>query len=304
MNNTTPTESARPVALVTGAAGRIGPAICRELQARGWRVAAAGRTKQSFAALGHFPADAVLEGDLRKVEDCQRLVAAAEESLGPLSLLVNNATGNDVAPASFAEASPDYCLKILQVDLLAAVYLAQAALPSLRAGKGQIINISSVGVRHFLKGNFIYSAAKSALETLTEAMAFELQDDGVRANAVRVGAVPSPAFVRSAVAGLEPGLARRIEVDVMDEYALELRRDGMPYGTAEDVAGVVAFLASTAARFINGSVIAADGAFSANMAVRTGERLCELTRKSGDSIAGLWSRAPHEALAAWKKKNL
>jgi NAD(P)-dependent dehydrogenase (short-subunit alcohol dehydrogenase family) len=303
MHETSKTEAAGPAALVTGAAGRIGPAICRELQSRGWRVAAAGRTKQSFEAHPHFPAAVLLEGDLRKVADCRHLVAAAEEALGPLSLLVNNATGNNVSPASLAEASPDFCLKVLQVDLLAAVYLAQAALPSLRANKGGIINISSVSVRHFLKGNFIYSAAKAALETLTESLAFELQDDGVRVNAVRVGAVPNPAFVRSAVAGLEPELARRIEVDVMEEYLVELGRRGVHYGSPDDVAGAVAFLASPAARFINGSVIPTDGGFFASMAKRAAERLAELGPAADSTIYELWSRQPREALAAWMEKN-
>jgi NAD(P)-dependent dehydrogenase (short-subunit alcohol dehydrogenase family) len=220
-----------------------------------------------------------------------------------LSLLVNNATGNDAVLASFTEATPDYCLKVLQVDVLAGVYLSQAALPSLVANRGQIINISSVGVRHFLKGNFIYSAAKAALETLTESLAFELQGDGVRVNAVRVGAVPDPAFVRSAVAGLNPALARRIEADVMEEHLVELRRRGLPFGTPDDVAAAVAFLASPAARFINGSVIPTDGGFSAALAQRATERLAELAHAADRSVHELWSRQPREALAAWMAKH-
>jgi len=296
------------LALVTGAAGIIGPAICRELKNSGWTVAAAGRSLESFERHRQLhnephPADACFAADLADAAACARLVREVEEQMGPLTLLVNNATGNTRPPASFAEATPEYCHQVLAVDVLAAVYLAQAALPSLKANRGQIINVSSVRARNFVRGGSLYAAAKSALETLTEAMAFELQEDGIRVNDVRVGAIPGDAFLRPALEKLEPALAAQIHSEVMAEHFEESKKSGLPLGQPQDIAEIIAFLASPAARFINGAVIPADGAFGAANAQLAAEGIKARQQHSEPSSHDSWYKEPAKALAAWRKRH-
>ena len=300
--------STRSLALVTGAAGIIGPSICRELKNHGWTVAAAGRSLESFERHRQFhnephPADAFFAADLSDAAACARMVREVEEQTGPVALLVNNATGNTNPPASFEEATPDYCLQVMQVDVLAAVYLSQAALPSLRSNHGQIINVSSVRARHFYRGSFIYAAAKAALETLTEAMAFELQDEGVRVNDVRVGAIPGDAFLRPALEKLEPALAARIHAEVMAAHHTESQKSGLPCGTPQDIAKVIAFLASPAARFINGAIIPVDGAFGAANAGLAVEGIKARPKHADVTVHDLWYKEPERALAEWMNKH-
>lgn len=292
------------IALVTGAAGIIGPAICRQLKSDGWKVAAAGRTLQSFDRHRQFhhephPGDQFFAADLADPAACTRLVREVEERLGPVSLLVNNATGNTNPPASFAEATPAYCLQVMQVDVLAAVYLAQAAMSSLKACHGQIINVSSVRARQFQPAAFIYAAAKAAVETLTEALAFELQGEGIRVNGIRVGAVPGDAFLRPALEKLDPALAAAIHAEVIAAHRAQVGENGMPVGSPEDIAEVIAFLASPAARFINGAIVPIDGGFGAASAHRALEGFKARQDQADGSVHDAWHSEPERALAAW-----
>jgi len=241
--------SSKRIALVTGAAGTIGPFICERLKADGWRVAAAGRTLESFQRYDNLnsrphPSDVQLAGDLCSAKACHQLVQDAEKALGPISLLVNNATGNVNAPSNLDDMTPEYCSQVFRVDAEAGIYLAQAALPSLRVSKGQIINVSSVWRRSFRPGGFVYAAAKAAVEALTEGLAFELVDDGIRVNAIRVGAVPGDSFLRPALKDLEPNIAARVEADISRQHREEMQRAGIPCAAPQEIAAIIAFLAS------------------------------------------------------------
>lgn len=218
------------MALVTGAAGTFGPYICAALQSDGWKVAAAGRTARSiqgpFWSGKPYPADLLLGAELDDSGQCETLVREAESRLGPLSLLVNNATANNAAvqPAGLGDVSPDYCRRVFDVDVLATIHLARAALPSLVANRGQIINVGSVMVRNFGPGTFVYSAAKAALEALTGALAYELLPQGVRVNCVRLGWVPGDKFLRPVLDGLAARTAARLRDDVMRQHIGEIRQ--------------------------------------------------------------------------------
>lgn len=297
--------TSKRIALVTGAAGTIGPAICECLKADGWQVIAAGRTLESFQRYQNLngrphPSDARVAGDLTSAEACQRLVQEAEAALGPVRLLVNNATGNVNPPASLDEMTAAYCSQVFRVDAEAPIHLAKAALPSLRATKGQIVNVSSVRRHSFDVGSFVYSAAKGAVEALTEALAFELFDDGIRVNAIRVGAVPGDSFLRPALQNLDPETAARVRADISRQHREELQGSGMPCAAPEEIGKLITFLASDAARFVNGAILDADGGFSAQMQRKLHNPEAKPVRHT---IHDHWEDKPEQALKEWLETN-
>lgn len=298
-------STSRPIALVTGAAGIIGPSICECLKADGWLVAAAGRTLESFHRYQNLngrphPSDAQVAGDLTSAQACRQLVRDAENNLGPLSLIVNNATGNVNPPPSLETLSSEYCSQVFRVDAEAPIHLTKAALPSLRSTKGQVINVSSVRRHCFLPGGVAYSAAKAAVEALTEALAFELFDDGIRVNAIRVGAIPGDSFLRAALKDVDLKTAARIKKDITRKHHQELEKSGMPCATPEEIGKIITFLASDTARFINGGILDADGGFP-----------LQLQRKANNPSANWdeqkthdhWKYEPEQALKEWLEAN-
>ncbi len=255
------------VALVTGAAGIIGPSICSALKATGWRVAASERTSvefERFAALHHgsLPVDLQLAADLRDPEACQKMVTDVVGELGGLDLIVNNATANN-RPHPLETLTPEFCHSLVDVDLLAPLWLAQAAESSLAARHGAIVNISSVRVERPEPGSMFYTAVKAGLEKLTETLALSFRAKNIRVNAIRVGAILGDAFLRNDLGKLPPELATRVREHALDQYRREWRekRPDLPSGVPQDIADTVCFLASEAARFINGTTITVDGGF-------------------------------------------
>lgn len=297
----------RKIALVTGAAGIVGPSICESLKNSGWEVAAAGHTKESFERYKNLngqphPADIYLAADLTSADACHQLVKEAEDTLGPLSLLVHNATGNKRPPASLAEMTKEYCSAVFRVDAEAAIHLAQAALPSLKKTKGQIINMSSTRRYSLTSGCFVYTAAKAAVEGLTEALAFELLDDGIRVNAIRLGSVPGDAFLRPVLEKLDPVIAARLRADITRKHREEMQSSGMLCASPQEIGTIIAFLVSDAGRFINGTILDVDGGLHAKML-----RIADSSSRKGGfyshTIHDRWANEPEEALKEWLEEN-
>lgn len=263
-------ESQCGVALVTGAAGILGPALCEELQSCGWKVAAldldVGKFSEFEKINGHpHPADGCFCGDLAQRAECFRLMGEVSERLGPVGLLVNNATGQIGPTPGFDDMEESYCEGLLRVDLLAPLYLTQAAKSSLAARRGLVINISSVLVNNLGPGRMMYTAAKSALEKLTESMAMELSPLGIRVNALRVGSIAGDAFLRPALQLLPPDLAGLLREDILSRHLEEVAPASSltgRVGSASDIGRMIVFLASPAGEFINGAVVPVDGGFS------------------------------------------
>jgi len=255
--------------MVTGATGIIGPTICQFLQRDGWRVAACGQTENAFVhhenlhghpveASGHFVG--LLEGR----ESCCRLVENVEQKLGPIALLVNNAAANP-APTSLSELTEKYCRMMLETNLLAPLWLSQAAERSLVAQHGSIVNISSVRVRRPASRSIMYPVTKAALENLTVALAMELGPKGVRVNTIRVGAIPGPSFMSEILHKLPTKLARRLMSDILPRHVANIGKSLSKTGRAgvpADVAEAVAFLASPKAEFFNAAVLPLEGGFT------------------------------------------
>ena len=257
------------VALVTGAAGIVGPGICEALQQAGWKVAAAELNEEAFSLYEWihqkpFPADLRLTGDLSLRETCFRLVRETVEHFGSLALLVNGATALTQG-YSLEELPEDYVQLQLRVDLLAPLYTVQAAIGALEKTKGLVVNFSSVMKENFPPKRMMYSVAKAGIEQMNTHLAMELADRGIRVNTIRVGSIAGDAFLRPALRALPQELARQLYADIMPKHLAEIRGvlTGNP-GRPSDIASMILYLASEQGAYINGAVLPVDGGFTTN----------------------------------------
>lgn len=257
------------VALVTGATGIIGPAICQALRDAGYLVAAHARDPVKAQRMVRirekitripFPASQFFYADLSDPAVAPALIQEIEGSLGPIGLLVNNAVTNALS-VPLGQCTTEYAQQMLNVNLVTPIQLVRASLNSLKQTQGSVINISSVAVRWMWEGSMMYGVSKAALEQATRAMAIELGQLEVRANTIRLGSVPSDVALHEVLERLPEALAPRFYEDMM---ALRRRfpagRQALGHGgTPEDVASLITFLASPQARFLTGATIALDG---------------------------------------------
>ena len=226
-------------ALVTGAASGIGAATVARLLADGATVLACDISGEGMAGTFNHVAN------LADPQAITLLAAAAESQLGGLDILVNN---DGVCPVGTLEDLTDDQWQFgLDVNLLAPARLAKACLPLLKASSaGRVINTGSILSRYGDAGLGAYASSKHAILGFTRSLAMELGPYGVTVNCVQPGCI---------VTGMTRGM---LENGAAAEYYREksaLKRLGQP----EDIADVIAFLASDDARFITGQGIIADG---------------------------------------------
>ncbi len=242
----------RRCALVTGASRGIGRAIAAALAREGWPVCvnflerreAAGELVRELREEGR--AAMTFRADVADRAAVEAMVRAAEEELGPVELLVNNAGISH--QGLFQDTDDGTWDRLLAVNLTGARNAIWAVLPHMVSEKrGCVVNISSMWGLRGGSCEAAYAAAKAGLIGLTRSLALELAPSGVRVNCVAPGCVETD-MVR--VLGAE---TRR-----MLEEETPLGRLGRP----EDVAEAVAFLASDRAAFITGQVLTADGGFT------------------------------------------
>lgn len=233
-------------ALITGGAQRIGAAIARCLHDAGMNVAVHFRSSAAAAqalqqALNAKRSDSVIlvQADLLNTTAFDSLIKAVISHWGRLDVLVNNASSFYPTPIDTAtEAEWD---ELINTNLKAPFFLAQAAASELRAVQGSIINIVDVHAQHPLVKHPIYCAAKAGLAMLTQALARDLAPQ-VRVNGVAPGAILWP----------ETGISEATQNYVLGRIAL--KRLGDP----DDIARTVLFLARDGG-YITGQVIAVDG---------------------------------------------
>lgn len=239
-------------ALVTGSSSGIGAGIAVRLAREGANVAinyrgdleGAQQTLAQVEAAG--TRGIILQADVSKVAEVERLVSEAFEHLGTLDVLVNNAgMEKQQAFVDVDEASYD---RVLDVNLKGVFFATQAfARVAIAAGRGgKVINISSVHEELPFPGFASYCASKGGVKMLTRDLAIELAPHGITVNGVAPGAIATP--INNSLLEDKPKLDALLA-------KIPLRRLGSP----EDVAGVIAFLASCDADYITATTIFVDG---------------------------------------------
>jgi len=246
-------ELAGKVALVTGASRGIGLAVASRLAAEGAAVylAADGTQAELEAAAAACrkagaPDAAWGLHDLARPGEAESMVAAAHSRMGRIDILVNNA-GIRVRKA-FGEFTPEEFDRVVAINLRAPFLASQAVLPILRAqGGGHVVHMASQLGLVASRFGAVYNLTKAGLIQLTRSMALELARENISVNAVCPGPISTEGFI----AGRNPG-------------ELEQRARDVPigrFGTAEEVAGVVAFLVSKDAAYVAGHALVMDGGY-------------------------------------------
>lgn len=238
--------------IVTGAGSGIGEGAARRFSQEGANVVLAGRTE---GKLKRVAADLDAERTLIVVTDVSEeasvdaLVAGAIERFGQLDVMVNNA--GIAEGEGFLESSVEDWRATMGTNVDGVFFGCRAALPHLLKTGGSIVNTSSVSGLGGDWGMSFYNASKGAVSNLTRALALEFGARGVRVNAI------APSLTAS-----------ELTQDMLDDKALIAKfKDRIPLGRpAEpaDIAGVIAFLASEDARFVNGVILPVDGGLMAS----------------------------------------
>jgi 3-oxoacyl-[acyl-carrier protein] reductase len=239
-------------ALITGASSGIGAATARLFAQLGARVAigynrnaqGAGNVQKSIEQAGGTAI--TIQAEMLKSAEVEKLVQNAADRLGPIDILVNNA-GSLMERVSFEKMTESRWDEVMDLNLKSAMLAAQAAAPGMIARKrGNVINIVSIAGRNGGgPGAGAYATAKGGLITLTKALAKEFAPHGIRVNAVSPGVIDTPFH----------------EVFSTPEMIATFVK-GIPLGrvgTSEEVANVIAFLASEAASYITGETIEVNG---------------------------------------------
>lgn len=237
-------------ALITGGGSGIGAATCRELSRAGAKVLVADINLSAAKEIAcSLPGSEAVHMDVTDPTSIGQVAAAQSR----LNILVNNAGIGHVGGIMDVQ-SEDFD-RLMKVNVHSIFYVTQAFLPLLLAAHGSIVNIGSVAGMIGIKGRFAYCATKGAVLAMTRQLAVEYPRE-LRVNAIAPGTVQTP-FVE--------GYLEKYHAHEKDKVRDQLiaRQPVGRLGTPEDVAGMVRYLCSDEASFINGAVLPIDGGWTA-----------------------------------------
>ena len=246
-------SSERETVLITGSGIGIGAATARAFANAGYRVVVTDVLDEE----GQRLAQEITEGggeaeyhhlDVTSTEEVERVVSGAEERYGPLGCVVANAGIAHKVPLT--ELTDEKWDHTHEIDLKGVMRVCRAAAPGMReAGRGSMIAVSSImGVAYGWDEHVQYSAAKAGIVGLVRGLAVELARDGIKVNCI------APGYIRTAQALSEEHSLGPEGLEKAAEF-IPMGRIGEP----EDIADVILFLASDAARYLTGQIVVVDG---------------------------------------------
>ena len=231
------------VAIVTGGTRGIGLAISQGLIADGYKVAAAYRsneeTAQRFRDLGGY----ALQWDVSDFDACQEAAAKIEDEMGEISILVNNA--GITRDGVLHKMPEENWHAVIETNLTSCFSMCRAVVAGMRTrGFGRIINISSINGEKGQFGQTNYAAAKAGILGFTKALALETATKGITVNAI------CPGYI-------ETDMTADIKPEILESIIKQIPAGRM--GKPQEIAALVAFLASDKAAFITGATLDANG---------------------------------------------
>ncbi len=246
------------VAVITGAAQGIGRRVAERMAAEGGRLVLVDRSElvhEQVDQLGRHAEVLTLTADLEKYGDCEQVMAAAQQHFGRLDILVNNVGGTIWAKPfeHYAEAEIE---AEVRRSLFPTLWCCRAALPHMLAQqRGAIVNVSSIATRSV--NRVPYGAAKGGVNALTACLAFENGERGIRVNAVAPGGTEAPPrrIPRNAAPQTEQEKVwyQQIVDQTLDSSLMKR------YGTTDEQAAAILFLASDDASYITGVTLPVGG---------------------------------------------
>jgi NAD(P)-dependent dehydrogenase (short-subunit alcohol dehydrogenase family) len=236
------------LAIVTGGAAGLGLAMSTKFVAAGIRTVMIGRNEEALkataATLGELCSYKVL--DLQQLGAIPACIAEIVNTFGQIDILINNAGIN--MKKEFLEVTDQDFYNIIQTNVLSVFAISrEVSKVMVKQGQGAIVNISSMAAQYGIPKVIAYTAAKSAIEGMTKAMAVELSPLGIRVNCI------APGFIKTAMS------SKALDNDPERKHKVLSRTPMGHLGLPEDVADTALYLSSDAAKYITGTILPVDG---------------------------------------------
>ncbi|GAB4343038.1 MAG: beta-ketoacyl-ACP reductase [Flammeovirgaceae bacterium] len=241
-------KNGKRIALVTGATGGLGTAMCKKLYEEGYRVIGNYRNAEKAKAwLDKLHAEGynidAYEADVTSYESVGQMVQKIEQEVGPIDILVNNA--GITRDTTFRKMTPEQWHDVINTNLTSVFNCTRHVINGMiERGFGRIINISSVNGQRGQIGQANYSAAKAGMHGFTKTLAMEVANKGITVNTI------SPGYIGT-------DMVMAVREDIRNQIIAQIPVGRL--GGTEEVAHLVAFLASEKASFITGANMSING---------------------------------------------